>query len=116
MLTRALLMLLPAVAAFAFESPAIGTRLELFTDASMIERITGGARRQLHSPEAREVSLTMDKPWEGNAVNYVTVFQDGSLYRMYYRGADVVYSTEGYKDSHREITCYAESRDGIRSS
>ncbi len=114
MLTRALLMLLPAVAAFAFESPAIGTRLELFTDALMIERITGGARRQLHSPEAREVSLTMDKPWEGNAVNYVTVFQDGSLCRMYYRGAGVVYSTEGYQDSHREITCYAESRDGIR--
>jgi hypothetical protein len=47
----------------------------------MIERITGGARRQSHSPGSREVSLTMDKPWEGNAVNYVTVFQDGGIYR-----------------------------------
>ncbi|MBM3736278.1 MAG: hypothetical protein FJW39_10880 [Acidobacteria bacterium] len=97
----------------AAEPVAVGTRLELFADSQLIERTSGGARRQLQQPVPREVSLTMDKPWEGNAVNYITVFKDGGVYRMYYRGADVVYSTEGYKDSHREVTCYAESKDGV---
>ena len=55
----------------------------------------------------------MDRPWEGNAVNYVTAFQDGEIFRLYYRGADVQYSKDGSRESHREVTCYAESRDGI---
>ena len=91
----------------------IGSRLELLTDSHLIERLTGGARQQLHPPEPREVALRMERPWEGNAVNYVTVFRDGNLYRMYYRGADVIYTREGYRDGHREVTCYAESKDGI---
>jgi len=109
-LTVFLISSLPMLAA---EPVAVGTRLELFADSQLIERTSGGARRQLQQPVPREVSLTMDKPWEGNAVNYITVFKDGGVYRMYYRGADVVYSTEGYKDSHREVTCYAESKDGV---
>lgn len=91
----------------------VGSRLELLTGSHLIESIHGGARRLLHQPVAREIALTMDKPWEGNAVNYVTAFRDGDLYRLYYRGADVVYSRDGYRDSHREVTCYAESKDGI---
>ncbi len=91
----------------------IGSRLELLADSALIERLTRDARRQLHQPAPREVAISMDKPWEGNAVNYVTVFQDGKLYRMYYRGADVVYTSGGSHESHREVTCYAESTDGI---
>ena len=92
----------------------IGSRLELMADTRLVESLHRDARRQLHHPLPREVSLMMDQPWEGNAVNYVTAFRDGDLYRLYYRGADVVYSRDGYRDSHREVTCYAESRDGIR--
>ncbi|MFN7922260.1 MAG: hypothetical protein U0Q16_19305 [Bryobacteraceae bacterium] len=106
----ALAFLLPALAA---DPVAIGTRLELFTDSALLDRVSGDARRQLHHPEPREVSLEMDKPWEGNAVNYVTVFRDGDLYRMYYRGANVDYDKNGYTESHREVNCYAESKDGI---
>ncbi|MBS1828211.1 MAG: hypothetical protein JST93_23095 [Acidobacteria bacterium] len=91
----------------------IGSRLELFADSGLIERLSGGARRELHRPEPREVSLVMDRPWEGNAVNYVTVFQDGERYRMYYRGANSVYTKDSYTDTHRDVTCYAESTDGI---
>jgi hypothetical protein len=91
----------------------VGSRLELFADAHLVGRLSGGARQELHHPVPQEVALVMDKPWEGNAVNYVTVFQDGELYRMYYRGADVLYTPEGYRETHPDLTCYAESRDGI---
>jgi hypothetical protein len=32
------------------------------------------------------VAIKYDQPWEGNASGYATVFQDGEIYRMYYRG------------------------------
>ena len=91
----------------------VGSRLELFADAYLIDRLSGGAAQRLNHPAPQEVSIVMDKPWEGNALNYVTVFQDGALYRMYYRGADVAYSSEGYRETHPDLTCYAESKDGI---
>lgn len=103
-----------AAVSSAAEPIDIGSRLELFADSHLIESVQRDARRQLHSPIPREISIKMDKPWEGNAVNYVTVLRDRDTYRMYYRGADVVYSKDGYKDSHREVTCYAESKDGIQ--
>ena len=54
------------------------------------------------------------RPWEGNTCGYVSVFQDGDLYRMYYRGSLRVY-TEGKIEYPREpVTCYAESADGVR--
>jgi hypothetical protein len=91
----------------------IGSRLELFADSYLIDTLSGGARRELHHPVPQEVSIVMDRPWEGNGVNYVTVFQDGDLYRMYYRGANVVYTREGSHETHPDLTCYAESKDGI---
>lgn len=92
----------------------IGSRLELFVDGTLIERLTGGARQQLQRPTPQILILTTDQPWEGNAVNYVTAFQDDGVYRLDYRGADVQYDANGYRETHREVTCYAESQDGIR--
>jgi hypothetical protein len=97
----------------AVEPAEIASRLELFVDDHLIATMSGGARRVLHHPTLHEVALLMDRPWEGNALNYVTVFQDGATYRMYYRGADVVYTREGYRDTHPCFYCYAESKDGI---
>ncbi|MFH1923752.1 MAG: hypothetical protein ABIP48_28165, partial [Planctomycetota bacterium] len=91
----------------------IGSRLELFADSHLIDRLASGARRQLHRPTPHEIAVVTDQPWEGNGVNYVTVFQDGDLCRMYYRGADVQYDTNGYRETHREVYCYAESEDGV---
>ena len=91
----------------------VGTQLELMVDPYLVDRLEGAARRQMHHPIPREVSLVMDQPWEGNGVNYVTAFRDGDLYRLYYRGADVQYTKVGYTETHREVTCYAESKDGI---
>jgi hypothetical protein len=55
-------------------------------DEFLIERMTGGARLELHRPVRREIVFKTDAPWEGNASGYQSVFKDGDLYKMYYRG------------------------------
>jgi hypothetical protein len=100
----------------AAEPIAVGSRRELFADDYLVGRLTGGARLRLHRPTPREVALVCDRPWEGNGCNYVTVFRDGERYRMYYRGSHAAYTGAGARDSHREVYCYAESRDGIHWS
>lgn len=101
----------PAGVASADEPIEIGSRRELFVDSLLIEDTTGEATRKLHQPEPREVVLVTGEPWEGNTCAYYTIFQDGDLYRMYYRGSHFDEQTK--KGAHPEVTCYAESRDGI---
>src|SRR5512139_3368056 len=64
----------------------IGTRLELFIDDFLVERMEWTTWR-LHPPVPRETAITFDRPWEGNTSAYVTVFRDGDIFRMYYRGS-----------------------------
>ncbi len=92
----------------AAEPIDIGSRRELFVDQFLIERLDH-ARLVVHRPQPQEVSLTLDRPWETEGPGYVTVFQDGGRYRMYYRALP---DGEGPRDS-RQVTCYAESADGI---
>lgn len=80
-------------------------------DQDLIAAVSEGVTREMHRPEAREVVLVTNKPWEGNTSAYYTVFQDGDVYRMYYRGSH--YDTETKQATHPEVTCYAESKDGI---
>ena len=69
------------------DSPVdIGSRLELLLDEYLIDRMANGVRLQMHRPVRREVVLRTDAPWEGNACAFQSVFRDGDLYRMYYRG------------------------------
>jgi hypothetical protein len=89
----------------------LGSRLEPFVDEFLLDRHVGSARLQVQRPEPGEVVLTANAPWEGNTSAYFTIFQDGELYRMYYRGAH--FDEKAKKATHRELTCYAESRDGI---
>lgn len=89
----------------------IGTRRELFVDSYLIESLNGGARQVLHHPTPRELAVDHDEKWEGNTCGYHTVFQDGDLYRMYYRGSH--HDVTGSGRSHPQLTCYAESDDGI---
>ena len=67
------------------EAIDIGSRLELLVDDFVIERMQD-ARLVLHEPQPRETAIAHDAAWEGNASGYVTVIQEGSRYRMYYRG------------------------------
>ncbi len=86
----------------------IGSRRELFVDRFLIERLDG-ARLQLHRPIPREVALVHDQPWEGNTCFYHTVFRDGDIVRLYYRGSQ---HAPGGSASH-QVVCYAESKDGV---
>ncbi len=91
------------------ETVAIGSRLELLVDDHLIEKLTN-ARQVLHHPMPQEVAIVHDKPWEGNICCYHTVFQDGGLFRMYYRGAHADPKTNRVP---HQVVCYAESKDGI---
>ena len=97
--------------ASASEPIEIGSRLEPLVDNYLIDQLSGTAQLKLHQPKPREVILVTDKPWEGNTCAYYTVFRDGELFRMYYRGSH--YDTKTKKATHPEVTCYAESKDGI---
>lgn len=111
-LLSALLITAFAAAPAAAEKPrAIGSRLELFADGYLVGKLSGDAKQTLHEPTPHEVVLVTDKPWEGNTCAYYTIFQDGKKYRMYYRGSH--YNTATKKATHPEVTCYAESTDGI---
>lgn len=89
----------------------LGGRWELFVDRFLIEEMKGDVTLHLHHPVPREVVLVHDRPWEGNTCGYHTIFQDGALYRMYYRGWDHDMATG--KQRHPAVVCYAQSGDGI---
>jgi len=76
----------------------VASRLELFVDDQLIERLEGQATLRLHHPTPQEIALVHDEPWEAGGGGYHSIFQDGPLYRMYYR-------------ANRSF-CYAESDDG----
>lgn len=97
-------------AAYSAEPINIGNRLELFVDNHLIGGTNGDVRQQLMQPEPQEVVFVTDEPWEGNTSGYYTYFQDGELYRMIYRGWQ--HDTQ-QKAAHKEVTCYAESKDGV---
>lgn len=102
-----LLVLLFGTTATAAGPIDVGSRKEPLVDDYLIESLSG-VSLVLHEAVRREVVLVHDLPWEGNVCGYHTVFQDGDLYRMYYRGWH--YRGAG---SHPPVVCYAESKDGI---
>ena len=94
----------------------IGSRLELFVDDWLIERLDGLSLRLQH-PVSREVVLTCDEPWEGKYAAFFSVFADGELYRMYYRGWESTPETANlvgaWWEQNPRVVCYAESQNGI---
>jgi hypothetical protein len=90
----------------------LGSRLELFVDDYVIERLLGGAAQCLNPPTRREVAVVTDAPWEGNACHFRSVFRDGDLYRMYYGGMQYDVGDK-VTEPHPNFLCYAESKDGI---
>jgi len=84
----------------------IGSRLELFVDRQLIDRMDG-AELRLHAPQK------LPRPKSMFRGHYATVIKDGDLYRAYYRGNDPSYKGKrDYSGHPGETTCYAESRDG----
>lgn len=93
---------------FAAPVPLAG-ELGLFVDRRLLGQLDN-VQQVLGQPQAKEIALVFDQPWE-KAANYVTVIKDGPTYRMYYRGTTL--KPDGEFDAEAEVTCYAESRDGI---
>ena len=86
----------------------IGSQRELFVDSYLIDQLSGVEQR-LHHPVNQGKVISFEKPWEGNFSGYATVIKDGDKYRLYYRGV-----REAGKDGNEnEVTCYAESTDGV---
>ena len=111
----AALLLLDTIVTIAAEPIDIGSRLELMIDEHLVASTSGGIHLQLHKPVRRNVVLVTDRPWEGNACTYTSVFQDGKRFRMYFGSYHYV-TTEGkLTAAHRQYTSYVESRDGIHS-
>ncbi len=98
------------LSATALASPpiAIDSRLEPFLDTYLIGSQANTTLR-LQVPRPAETVIQFNDKWEGRYCGYVTVFKDGDRYRMYYRGNPLA----GKDGSDWEVTCYAESPDGI---
>lgn len=101
--------LLLALVGFAHAAAPLdlGSRWELFVDEYLVAQKSGVALK-LHEPVKREIVLTTDQPWEGVTCAYFSVIQDGKKVLMYYRG-----SSGGSDHSDAQVTCVAESTDGI---
>lgn len=93
----------------------IGTRRELFVDNFIIDKLSGKADVKLHHPVVKNVALVHNEEWEGNTSGYHSIFLDGNLFRMYYRGSQISLSKDknAELEAHPFYYCYAESDDGI---
>ncbi|MDB6168493.1 MAG: hypothetical protein JWM88_1357 [Verrucomicrobia bacterium] len=88
----------------------IGGRLELFVDRYLIDHMEG-LRLTLQRPQLREIVFRFDQPWEQPFAGAVSIVKDGPTYMMYYRGVNR--GANGDYDGTTEVSCYAESTDGI---
>jgi hypothetical protein len=95
----------PGSTAWAEEPVLMKNRRELFVD-DFVVRETSQLEFRLGVPLTAGTALKLDRPWEGRWGAYLSVVSDGRKFQMYYRG--------GFGATNNEdITCYAESADGI---
>ncbi|MCC6858190.1 MAG: hypothetical protein IT158_06510 [Bryobacterales bacterium] len=87
----------------------LGSRRELFIDRHLVDR-TENLELRLQTPVYKGPVLHFDQPWEGAFSGYTTIIQAGGRYQAYYRGVP----SAGRDGRAGEVTCYAESADGIR--
>lgn len=90
------------------KSLQIGSNRELFVDQFLIEKLNN-VTQELHTPINEGTVLKFDNPWEGNFSGYSTIIKDGTQYKLFYRGI----RDAGKDGNSNEVTCYAESTDGI---
>lgn len=90
------------------EAIDVGDRLELMVDDFLCESMEN-VRYHLHSPVDRGEVMRFDQPWEGAFSGYGSMVQESERILFYYRGLPKA----GQDGSVAEVTCVAESRDGI---
>lgn len=102
------LFLLLSYASFGQDIIYLDDKREIFVDNYLIEQIDG-VNILMHHPYDEGPVFFFDKPWEGPFCGYVTIIKDMDTYKVYYRG-----SQGGRDGNDNEVTCYAESKDGIK--
>ena len=60
----------------------LGSRLELFVDDYLIERLKG-AYLELHRPRSAGVAIRFDQAWEGEFSGFPPIVKDVDTYHMY---------------------------------
>ncbi len=90
------------------EPVELGSDRQLFVDAALIDELHHAALVPGRPTEAG-MALQLDQPWEGGYAGYFTVLHDGSRFQLYYRGK----AHAGGDGNDEEVTCYAESSDGM---
>lgn len=99
--------MLPLMAAAGDEAAVnIGSRLELFVDHHLIERMDGAELRMHHPVKAPRPASPLPER------HMMTVIRDGDLFRAYWRGTDPSYSGPVHTGHPGETVHYAESTDG----
>ncbi len=83
----------------------IGSRLELFVDDWLIDKMDG-VELELQRPVDAGKAVELNQPWEGRHSIVLSLLKDGGKYRMYYRAGT-------YGGGKPFALCYAESKDGI---
>jgi hypothetical protein len=86
----------------------LGSRRELFVDRYLIGDLRNLELR-LQTPVAKGAVLRFDRPWEGAFSGYVTLIRASGRYQAFYRGIP----SSGKDGRSEEVTCYAESADGL---
>jgi hypothetical protein len=105
LIALATVVLLAARTALSDEALVLKNRRELFVDNFLVQE-TSGVEFRLGVPLSAGTALKFDRPWEGRWGAYVTVLSAAGKFQMYYRG--------GFGATNNEdLTCYAESSDGI---
>ena len=113
----ALLALLMGIQCLAAEEKAadtiqiidVGNRKQLFVDELFFESSDNVLLHVNPAIKTGERTLVSDRPWEDATLNWFSVMEDASKYRMWYECYDV----EGWPTSDDTSFCYAESMDGI---
>jgi len=86
----------------------LGNNRELFVDQYLIDKLSG-IQQTMHYPKNEGPVLYFGNKWEGSFCTYGTVIKDGTQFKLYYRGSGIL----GEDGNDNEVTCYAESFDGI---
>lgn len=96
----------------------IGSRLELFVDDWLIDRMQGEVALRLHEPLPKADGLVESETWEGAHPGYSTLIDNDGRFRFYYMVFHEPELREDEDESHIDsvgdlLVAYAESDDGV---
>ena len=82
---------------------------------NVLDQDAGTALLEIQQPVLREAVMTYGEAWEGDGCCYQNFFWDEAegIYRMYYKGLDILDGDNENFTAGEFKVCYAESTDGV---